>query len=151
MKRRHFLAMLAALPFAGALPVRAASATIRVFKSPDCGCCSEWVKHLQSAGFTVHVTNVGDPGATRRRYNMPERFGSCHTAIVDDYVLEGHVPAGDVKRMLAERPAAIGLAVPGMPAGAPGMEGNGASQPFDVVLVDRAGAGRVYAHYPAGS
>jgi len=148
MKRRTLLTMLAWVPLAGVLPVRAAGATISIFKDPNCGCCTHWARHLQDAGFQVRVTAVADTGAIRQRHHMPDRFASCHTAIVDGYVLEGHVPAADVKRLLAERPAALGLAVPGMPIGSPGMEGNGA-QPFDVVLVDRSGSARVYAHYAA--
>ena len=148
MKRRTMLAVLAALPFAGVVPARAAGTTIEVFKNPSCGCCTEWVKHLEAAGFAVRVKEVSDTGVIRRRYRMPDRFGSCHTALAGDYVLEGHVPAADVKRLLAERPAAVGLAVPGMPVGSPGMQG-GRAQPFDVVLVDRAGDGRTYVRYPA--
>lgn len=149
MKRRTMLGMLAALPLAGMLPVRGATGTtIEVFRNPSCGCCTAWVKHLQAAGFAVRVNEVSDAAAVRRRFRMPERFASCHTALAGDYVLEGHVPAADVERLLAERPNLLGLAVPGMPAGAPGMEG-GRAQAFDVVLVDRAGNGGIYARYPA--
>jgi hypothetical protein len=151
MKRRTVLQVLALLPATHALPSLAASGAIQVFKNPDCGCCGEWVKHVEAAGFTAKVTPVADTAAVRKRFGMPERFGSCHTAIVGDYVLEGHVPATDVKRLLAERPAALGLAVPGMPVNSPGMEVRGApAQPFDVILVDRGGNGTVYAHHPKG-
>jgi len=149
MKRRTALQALALLPAIHALPGMAASATVHVFKNPECGCCGEWVKHLDSAGFNTNVTLVSDTAAVRKRFNMPEQFGSCHTAVVGDYALEGHVPASDVKRLLHERPVAVGLAVPGMPVNAPGMEVAGMPvQPFDVVLVDRAGHGIVYSHYP---
>ena len=149
MKRRTVLTMLAAWPAAYAIASHAANAPIHVFKNPDCGCCGEWVKHLEAAGFSVKVTQVTDTGAVRTRLKMPDRYGSCHTATVDQYVLEGHVPAGDVKRLLSERPAAVGLAGPGMPVGSPGMEVAGVpAQPFDVVLVDLSGRGTVFARYP---
>jgi hypothetical protein len=147
MNRRQAMSALGALPLAWALPVHAIP-TIEVFKSASCGCCTAWAKHLQAAGFAVKSTNVADPGSVRASHGMPDRYASCHTALVDNYVVEGHVPAADVSRLLAQRPAALGLAVPGMPAGAPGMEG-GRSQPFDVVLVERGGAARVFAHYAA--
>ena len=140
--------MLAAWPVAHAIP-SAAAAAIQVFKNPDCGCCGAWVRHLEAAGFNVRITQVSDTGAVRSRLRMPDRFGSCHSATFDQYVLEGHVPAVEVKRLLAERPAALGLAVPGMPVGSPGMEVPGApAQPFDVVLVDLQGQGTVFARYP---
>lgn len=149
MKRRTVVAMLAAWPAARALPALAAYPAVQVFKNPDCGCCGEWVKHLETAGFSVKVTPVSDTAAVRRRLRMPDRYGSCHTATVDAYVLEGHVPATEVKRLLAERPVAVGLAVPGMPAGSPGMEVQGVpAQPFDVVLVDPDGRGTSFARYP---
>jgi hypothetical protein len=142
--------MVAALPAALAVPSFAASpGSVHVFKNPDCGCCSEWVKHLEAARFAVKVTPVSDTGAMRKRLHMPDQFGSCHTATVDDYVLEGHVPAAEVRRLLSERPVAVGLAVPGMPVGSPGMEVPGApAQPFDVLLVSRSGSASVYARYP---
>jgi hypothetical protein len=148
MNRREALLGLGACSLAWTLPARASGTKVRVFKSATCGCCTTWVKHLEAAGFVVDATNVADPGDVRREHRLADRYASCHTALVEGYVLEGHVPATDVKRMLAERPAALGLAVPGMPAGSPGMEGS-ASQPFDVLLVDREGNARVYARYPA--
>lgn len=148
MNRRDALLGIGALSLAWTLPVRASGAKIRVFKSATCGCCTAWVEHLEAAGFVVDATNVDDPASVRRRYAMPDRYGSCHTALVDGYVLEGHVPAREVQRLLAERPAALGLAVPGMPAGSPGMEGD-RTQPFDVMLVDPSGNARVYGHYAA--
>jgi hypothetical protein len=149
MKRRDVLRALAALPATWLLAAHGADGAVQVFKNADCGCCTEWVKHLQAAGFTVRVTQVSDTGAIRKRFGMPERFGSCHTATADGYVLEGHVPARDIARMLQQRPAALGLAVPGMPAGSPGMEIGERRQAFDVLLVDRAGNATAYAHYPA--
>lgn len=123
--------------------------TVEVFKSPYCGCCGAWVDHMKAAGFAVKVTEVQDTNASRKRLGMPEQYGSCHTATVAGYLLEGHVPAGDVKRLLAARPAAIGLAVPGMPLGSPGMEQGDRKDAFKVLLVDKAGRASAYASYPA--
>jgi hypothetical protein len=150
MKRRIFLsgtgafAVLAALP---TFPVEPAK-VVQVFKSPTCGCCSAWVAHMKSAGFVVKVAEVHQTAIERKRLGMPERFGSCHTATVDGYVLEGHVPAVEVKRLLAARPKVIGLAVPSMPPGSPGMEIGGRKDPYDVLLIDPAGQASVYASYP---
>ncbi|RZI44415.1 DUF411 domain-containing protein [Herbaspirillum sp. HC18] len=147
MKRRTLLqAMLAAaagIPLAHA----AASPTIHVYKSASCGCCSEWVKHLEANGFTVKTQNVANPSDYREKFGMPQALGSCHTAVVQGYVLEGHVPAAEVKRMLKEKPTAVGLAVPAMPMGAPGMEGN-RNDPYDVLLVQADGRYSTYRHYP---
>ena len=147
MKRRAVLALLCAAPALRALAAPATNTAIHVFKNPECGCCGEWVKHLEAAGFSVKVTSVTDTAVMRKRFKMPDRFGSCHTAIIGEYVLEGHIPAADVTRLLSERPKALGLAVPGMPVGSPGME-VGPAQPFDVLLVDRAGTGMIYSRYP---
>ena len=147
MNRRHLLLGLGILPLAWSLPARAARPPVEVYKRATCGCCTAWIAHLQSAGFVVRSTNVDDPGEMRRRHGIADRYASCHTALVGGYAVEGHVPAHDVERLLAERPQALGLAVPGMPSGAPGMDADRA--PFDVLLVDRTGSARVYAHYPA--
>jgi len=149
MKRRH-LVVLAAAAASSALPVVAAPRLPRidVYRSPDCGCCGAWVDHLLAAGFPVDVTFVDDTPAARRRLGMPDTYGSCHTASVAGYVLEGHVPAVEVKRLLATRPVAIGLAVPGMPPGSPGMEVGDRRDPYDVYLVRKDGRGTVFAHYP---
>jgi hypothetical protein len=120
---------------------------LRVFKSASCGCCGAWVDHMKAAGFSVKVTNVDDTTAARKRAGMPDHFGSCHTATIAGYVVEGHVPAADVKRLLATRPKAIGLAVPDMPPGSPGMEQGGRRFPYDVLLVDLSGRASVYASY----
>lgn len=98
-------------------------AEIQVYKSPKCGCCSKWVDHLRSNGFTVNETNVEDLASIKRDNGIPPELASCHTALVDGYVVEGHVPAADLKRLLEERPEIAGIAVPGMPIGSPGMEG----------------------------
>ena len=150
MKRRYFLTASAVGAAVAVLPALAATALplVEVYKSPTCGCCGAWVDHLKAAGFPVKVTEVGDTSVTRKRYGLPDKFGSCHTGVVNGYVVEGHVPADDVKRMLALKPAAIGLAVPGMPPGSPGMEVGGRKDPYDVFLIDRNGREAVFAHYP---
>jgi hypothetical protein len=146
MKRRTLLGGLLLGPLLQGLPAFAAT-RIHVYKNPDCGCCGEWVRHLQAAGFAVQVTEVSDTAQTRKKLGMPDKFGSCHTAVADGYLLEGHVPAADVKRLLARRPKALGLAVPGMPAGSPGMEAGSRKDPYQVLLVDRSGGASVFARY----
>jgi hypothetical protein len=96
---------------------------VTVYKSPTCGCCSKWVRHLEENGFSVETHDVRDLTPMKRANGVPEPLSSCHTAFVGGYVVEGHVPASDVKRLLAQRPQVSGLAVPGMPEGSPGMEG----------------------------
>lgn len=122
---------------------------IEVWKSPTCGCCQAWVDHLQASGFEVRVTEVAGPAEVREKLGMPSRFGSCHTARVQGYVLEGHVPAREIQRLLKERPAALGLAVPGMPVGSPGMEVGDRRDAYDVLLVTRQGESSVYQRYHA--
>ena len=150
MKRRTILAAAAGLSTLAVLPTRAASSwpPVDVFKSATCGCCKAWVEHLKAAGFDVRVTDVDDTTAARKRLGMPDAFGSCHTGSVGGYVLEGHVPAADVKRLLAAKPQAVGLAVPGMPVGSPGMEVGTRRDPYDVLLVERNGRSTVFASYP---
>ena len=150
MKRRTLLSAVAGLFALARVPAYAAAAwpAVDVFKSPTCGCCGAWVDHLKAAGFDVRVTEVDDTAAARKRLGMPDAFGSCHTASVGGYVLEGHVPAAEVKRLLGAKPKAIGLAVPGMPVGSPGMEVGSRRDPYDVLLVARDGRSTVYAHYP---
>lgn len=119
---------------------------VTVYKDPNCGCCSAWVDHLKANGFAVTVHNVRDVAPHKRKLNVPEPLESCHTAIVDGYAIEGHVPASDIKRLLRERPRAAGLAVPGMPQGSPGME-TGKVEPYEVLLFDKAGKVTVYKTY----
>ena len=122
--------------------------TVQVYKSPTCGCCANWVKHLQQHGFTTRVTETDDVASIKTQRGVPARVQSCHTAVVDGYVIEGHVPAADVQRLLRERPAVAGLAVPGMPIGSPGMEVPGQKpQAYDVVAFDKQGQTRVYASH----
>ncbi len=131
-----------------AVPVlaMAAAPVINVYKSATCGCCEEWVKHLRAAGFMVDAHNVANPSDMREKMGVPDRLGSCHTAVVNGYAIEGHVPAAEIKRLLAAKPKAKGLAVPAMPLGSPGMEGP-RKDPYDVLLVLPDGSTRVYQHY----
>ncbi len=148
MKRRSLFAALAALPLLHARLAHAASIPIHVYKDPGCGCCTAWVDHLKAAGFAVKVTETGDTSSVRKRLGMPDRFGGCHTATLENYVIEGHVPAAEIKRLLVMKPPAIGLAVPGMPVGSPGMEYGNRRDPYQVLLVDRKGRDTVFASYP---
>ena len=150
--RRLALGQLLALAAAaGAGPSRAApSPRVEVWKSPSCGCCKEWVKHLQTNGFEVLAHDVDGPADMRAKLGMPDTYGSCHTARVGGpggYLLEGHVPAREVRRLLAEKPKAIGLAVPAMPVGSPGMEMGDRRDPYDVLLVTTDGRARVFQSY----
>jgi len=118
--------------------------SIVVYKTAACGCCNGWVEHLQAAGFEVDARNVTDLMSVKRDAGVPVDHSSCHTGLIDGYVVEGHVPADIVKQMLAERPDIAGIAVPGMPVGSPGMEGPGA-RPYEVKAFTRQGATSVYA------
>lgn len=120
--------------------------TVQVFKSPYCGCCHKWVDHMKAAGFKVEVTDTTDLAAVRAKHGIADKVASCHTATVGGYAVEGHVPADDVKALLKAQPKARGIAVPGMPAGSPGME-SGASQAYDTLLIDPAGGTKVFAHH----
>jgi len=119
------------------LPIGAVSAAtealVTVHKDPTCGCCSGWIQHLQNAGFVTKVLDTADIDAVKKRLGVPDDLAACHTAEVAGYIIEGHVPAAALKRFLAEKPNATGLAVPGMPIGSPGMEG-GRPEKYDVVL-----------------
>ncbi|MGI9627826.1 MAG: DUF411 domain-containing protein [Longimicrobiales bacterium] len=112
--------------------------SIHVYKSPTCGCCVKWVEHLEDEGFDVTVEDVDDINAVKQQHGVPQDLSSCHTAIIGDYVIEGHVPASTISDLLAEAPDIHGLATPGMPIGSPGMEGPN-PQPYDVMAFDAAG------------
>ena len=144
LRRREvfLLPLLAFLPGAFA----AAPTRVEVWKGPACGCCKDWIAHLMAAGFAVQAHDDGNSDA-RARLGMPVRYGSCHTASIDGYAIEGHVSAGDIRRLLKDRPPAVGLAVPAMPLGSPGMDGpvyRGRRDPYDVLLVARDGTATVY-------
>lgn len=146
MRRRTFLGIAVAAALV-ATKVTAAVPVIEVYKSPTCGCCGKWVEHLRANGFAVNVNDIPDVDAFRVKAGVPAAFAACHTALVSGYVVEGHVPAGDIRKLLAERPKALGLAVPGMPAGAPGMDAPRASG-YDVLLFQADGTRQVYHAYP---
>jgi hypothetical protein len=134
-----------------ARPARAqrAAPRVEVWKSPSCGCCKDWIAHLQSHGFEVVAHDSGNT-AVRERLGIAPEYGSCHTASVGGYAIEGHVPAAEIQRLLRERPDAVGLAVPRMPVGSPGMDGpayGGRRDPYDVVLLQRGGGHAVFASY----
>ena len=116
---------------------------VTVYKNPSCVCCTKWVEHLRANGFDVTVVDASDLAQVKGRYGIPSELAACHTAIVDGYVVEGHVPADVIQRLLKERPAVAGIAVPGMPVGSPGMEGP-YREPYDVLTFDRDGATRIY-------
>ena len=121
---------------------------VEVFKDAACGCCSQWVEHLRTHGFTATATNVDDLDAVKAKHNVPSRVRSCHTAVVDGYVIEGHVPAADIQKLLKERPAIAGLAVPAMPVGSPGMEVPGIpAQPYDVLELHKDGRTEIFSSY----
>jgi hypothetical protein len=152
MKRMITIAaVLAALASFGAAPAQRPAAqgpVVQVYKTPTCGCCANWVKHLQDNGFTTRVTDLDDLSQLKAKLGVPGAAQSCHTATVDGYVLEGHVPAADVRRMLKERPAITGIAVPGMPIGSPGMEVPGRKpDAYKVMSFDRKGQMAVYASH----
>jgi len=134
--------------FGGRSDEAASQLMIEVYKDPACGCCSKWVDHLREQGFVVRATDTTDLAAFKVSHAVPRSLQSCHTALVDGYVIEGHVPAADVRRLLEERPAIAGLAVPGMPIGSPGMEVEGMqAQPYDVMAFERDGGARVFARH----
>lgn len=134
---------------AKASPVaRKALLPIDVHRSPTCGCCMKWVAHLRDAGFDVRVHEHDDMQAIKQRLGVPESARSCHTAEVGGYFVEGHVPAGDIQRLLSDKPVARGIAVPGMPLGSPGMEvPDGTVQPYEVQLIGRNSAAQPYARH----
>ena len=152
LRRRRIAGLLVAAPAALAIVSRTAHAqgvpAVEVYKSPTCGCCNDWIKHLQANGFSN--IKVFDAGNVKKRaeVGMSLRYGSCHTALIDGYVIEGHVAAREIKRLLKERPKALGLAVPGMPLGSPGMEvDDGRVDRYDVMLVQKDESATVYATY----
>lgn len=119
-------------------PARA-ERSILVYKSPACGCCNAWITHLREHGFDVEARDLDDVATIKQRFGVPDELWSCHTAIIEDYAVEGHVPAAEILRLLTERPAIRGIAVPGMPAGSPGMEVGGYSQAYTVWAFGDAG------------
>jgi len=145
MQRRTLLLAAVAAPLAA----HAAAPMVEIWKDPSCGCCQDWVKHLNANGFATRVHDEGN-NAARARLRIPQKLGSCHTALVGGYAIEGHVPAREIQRLLKEKPRAVGLAVPGMPVGSPGMDGpvyGDRRDPYDVLLVLADGGTRVFQGY----
>jgi hypothetical protein len=125
-----------------------AKTQLTVYKSPTCGCCGKWVEYMQARGFSATVTDLPDVAPIKAKHGVPARLSSCHTTLVGGYVIEGHVPAEDIQRLLKEKPAIVGLAAPGMPAGSPGMDVPN-SPAYDVLAFDKAGKTTVFAtHKP---
>ena len=148
MTRREIFGVISLVLAAGLTPAAQRGAAVRVYKDPTCGCCALWVEHLRKAGFAATVTEADDMTAIKTKHGVPATVRSCHTALVDGYVLEGHVPAEDVQRLLKERPTVVGIGVPGMPIGSPGMEVAGVRpQPYDVLAFDKSGATKVFASH----
>jgi hypothetical protein len=148
LRRRELLLALGLLPVTGAL-AQPGKVLVEVWKDPNCGCCKDWVAHLQANGFAVKVNETGND-AMRARLGIPQKLASCHTALAGGYAIEGHVPAADIRRMLKDKPRAVGLSVPGMPVGAPGMDGpmyGARRDPYDVMIISPSGEARVYASY----
>jgi hypothetical protein len=138
------LAMLWASPAFAAM-----DNSVEVWKSATCTCCGNWVKHLEANDFvpTVHAAEQAALAEIKRQAGIGTKLASCHTAKIDGYVIEGHVPAPDIKRLISEHPDAVGLTVPGMPVGSPGMERGAESEPYDVLLIRRDGTTEIFAHH----
>lgn len=139
------LASLGTSPFAQG--ARGGSQAVDVFKTPDCGCCAKWVDHMKASGYEVRFVNMPreELDKVKGKHGVPAPLHSCHTALAGGYVLEGHMPASEVKRLLKKRPKVVGLAVPGMPLGSPGMEVTRVKpQPYDVLTFDKQGKTQVY-------
>jgi hypothetical protein len=154
LARAASVAVLATLVSASAPVVRsgsrpdfAPSVNVTVFKDPNCGCCKSWVEHLRKHGFDVVTRDTSDLSGPKRTGRVPEQLHSCHTAFVNGYVVEGHVPAADIQRLLKDKPKVAGIAVPGMPAGSPGMEMGSRVDRYDVIAFNRDGSTRVFARH----
>lgn len=144
---RPRLSSLALIALLGTVPAWAQTATkVDIYKSPTCECCAKWIAHMQKNGFKVEAHVVDDVPAARKKLGMPDKLGSCHTSKIGDYVVEGHVPAQDIQRLLKEKPKALGLAIPSMPPGVPGMDIPN-SPPYETLLVQADGTTRVFAKH----
>lgn len=139
-------ALLQSILLFGGAPVMAGE-EVTVYKSPTCGCCKKWISHLKDNGFKVNAYDVQDVAPIKQRSGISPSQASCHTALVGGYVVEGHVPANDIKRMLKEKPDIKGLTVPGMPIGSPGMEQGSRKDPYKVMTINKSGSSKVYAEY----
>ena len=140
--------LFGAIAFAAMIVGSAAhAATLTVYKSPSCGCCTKWIKHVEAHGFAVTTVETENMMAVKKRLGVPDQAVSCHTTKVGNYVVEGHVPAADIKRLLAQKPKARGIAVAGMPMGSPGMELGGERQPYSTMLIGLDGTTKVFARH----
>ena len=150
-QRRRLLGLALLAPLAACVQAQA-KPLVEVWKSPTCGCCKDWMAHLEANGFAVKANDTGN-AAMRGRLGIPAALGSCHTALVGGYAIEGHVPAADIQRLLRDKPAGVvGLAAPGMPVGSPGMDGpayGGRRDRYQVLLVRKDGSTSVYATHSA--
>ncbi len=145
----HVMSNLLALAFYSIAAI--AGETGEVWKSPTCGCCKAWVDYMHAKGFTLSVkdTSTAAINQIKSSAGVAQKFAGCHSAQIGGYMIEGHVPAGDISRLLAEKPDAIGLSVPGMPVGSPGMETDGTVEPFNVLLMKKDGTSEVFSRYGA--
>ena len=144
MRKTLFGAIAFAAMFVGSA---AHAATMTVYKSPSCGCCAKWVEHVEKHGFTVKTVPTADMMALKKQLGVPEAAMSCHTTKVGNYIVEGHVPAADIKRLLAQKPKARGIAVAGMPMGSPGMEHGNHRQPYATLLIGTDGKTKLFAQH----
>jgi hypothetical protein len=142
----NLLRAMVIIPLLASLELHAAVPEILIYKTRTCGCCAKWVEHLRANGFAPKVEDVPSTAEYRAKFGVPNRLGSCHTAMVNGYAIEGHVPAADIHRLLKEKPKAKGLAVPGMPLGSPGMEGP-RRDAYDVILFRADGSTSVFQHH----
>lgn len=157
--RKQLLGVVAAAVFAGLVALiatlwgrlPAAGPVVTVYKHPQCGCCTKWIAQLEEAGFAVEAHHELRQSERQTALGVPERLRSCHTATVDGFVIEGHVPAEDIRRLLRERPASRGLSVPGMPIGSPGMEQGARVDAYEVLLFDDAGTATTFAKHGGGN
>ncbi len=150
MTRAHLLSAAFALLVAlSAGPARAEAPTIKVYKSPTCGCCNDWIDHLKANGFRVEAENRSDMQTVKASNGIPSKLSSCHTGFVGGYFVEGHVPAAQIQRLLREKPELAGLSVPEMPIGSPGMEGPN-PEPYDVLAIGSDGTARVWSSHGPG-
>lgn len=139
--------VLAAAIGLSVLPAHAEPPAVTMYKDPNCGCCSKWAEHMRAAGFSVAEVHSQQMDRVKQQLGVPEALGSCHTARIGTYLIEGHVPAADVKRLLAEQPDVAGLSAPGMPLGSPGMEGPYPADHYEVVSFDHRGGAAVFARH----
>jgi hypothetical protein len=150
MKSAYRLALgfVAALAWMPGSPAKASS-SIEVFKSATCECCNDWVEHLEKNGFATKASNTSTATMDKLRQHagIPTSLAGCHSAKAEGYVIEGHVPSADIKRLLVEQPEAIGLSVPGMPIGSPGMEQGDTREPYDVLLIKKDGSTEIFARH----